>query len=65
MTGLVRNIVQNKQFGFILGEDVKGEFFFHKSECKALFEDLRPGDRVKFEAKGTAKGMRAYDVEKA
>ena len=62
MTGIVKKIVVDKGFGFILGEDKK-DYFFHRTSLKnAQFEDLTVGDEVTFEDAEGSKGPRAEDI---
>lgn len=64
MTGIVKKIVVDKGFGFILGNDKK-EYFFHRSALKnIIIEALQEGQEVTFEdAEGLkGKGPRAEDI---
>ena len=61
-TGLVRNKIEAKAYGFIIADGK--EYFFHKSQCITPFEDLFPGNNVQFEIEPTPKGNRAFNVEK-
>lgn len=61
MEGHVNRLVREKGFGFIRstsGEDL----FFHRSECKDMFDDLNEHDRVEYEREDTTKGPRANRV---
>ncbi len=61
--GTVKKIVADRGFGFISGEDGK-EYFFHRSAIPN-FDDLRGGERVKFETEPSPKGPRAGRVRLA
>jgi cold shock CspA family protein len=64
MIGTVRNINQDKSFGFITGQG-GGDFFFHRSAVNPpdAFSDMQVGQKVEFEPtmKGP-KGPRAENV---
>lgn len=62
MKGVIKKVVIEKGFGFILGEDGR-EYFFHYSAIKngSLREDIS-GHSVEFEDTFTNKGPRAEDV---
>ena len=62
MNGVIKRLVKDKKFGFILGSDKK-EYFFHSSALKNThFEDLGEGQEVTFEDSEGEKGLRAEDV---
>jgi CspA family cold shock protein len=64
LTGVVKNVVQDKGFGFILVDGGSEEFFFHFTACKGVrFDQLEKGTRVQFEAGSGSKGPRAENVE--
>jgi cold shock protein len=64
MTGTVKNINEDKGFGFIRDETGK-EYFFHRSAVSGdEFEDLRQGDRVEFDVGQGPKGPRAENVRR-
>ena len=70
MNGYVRNIVQNRMYGFIIGEDGK-EYFFHRDEFNGHWRDIESDfgikkDRinVEFEPTNTDKGYRALKVNR-
>jgi CspA family cold shock protein len=66
MTGVIKTVLMDKRFGFIVREDGGGEVFFHSSGVQgAKFEDLRPGTRVRFLAGVSPKGPRAEQIELA
>jgi CspA family cold shock protein len=63
LTGTVKNIVNDKGFGFILVDGGTEEFFFHFSACQhTKFDQLQRGTRVQFVATTGAKGPRAENV---
>jgi cold shock protein len=65
MTGTVKNVVTEKGFGFITGDDGK-DYFFHCSEAKGEFEaTYSKGVKVEFEATQGKKGPRAVEVRVA
>jgi cold shock protein len=61
-TGTIARLLIDKGFGFI--RDESGiEHFFHRSAVRqAVFELLREGQRVEFQAEESTKGPRAGDV---
>ena len=63
MTGTVRTIHYDKQFGFI--QTPKGDFFFHRSAVNPpeSFTELQVGTEVEFDASpNSPKGPRAENV---
>lgn len=62
LDGIVKTMVPDKGFGFIRVEG-GSEYFFHRS-CVANveFQDLEPGDRVRFSPMTSPKGLRAHNV---
>jgi CspA family cold shock protein len=63
VTGTIKNINQEKGFGFIQGEDGK-EYFFHRSACIGVrFADLEKDREVRFVDTRSPKGPRAENVE--
>jgi CspA family cold shock protein len=63
MTGTVKNVVPEKGFGFITGDDKK-DYFFHCSEAKGDFATAYTiGAKVEFEATQGKKGPRAIAVQ--
>jgi CspA family cold shock protein len=62
MNGVVKRLVRDKGFGFIVGEGGM-EYFFHRSAVED-FEDLEEKDRVTFKAGNGPKGPRAEDVQR-
>lgn len=62
MTGVIKNVNKEKNYGFIKGEDGK-EYFVHSSALKnCTMDDLEPGREVTFEDAEGPKGPRAEDV---
>jgi cold shock CspA family protein len=69
MKGIVRNIVIEKYYGFILGENGQ-EYFFHKDDLNDDWDKMSSDHRtsknklaVTFEPAATPKGPRARNVE--
>jgi cold shock protein len=63
MEGTIKNIVSDKDFGFISVEGEEKDIFFHKNEVKEVaFEDLSVGDKVSFEKADSPKGPNATNV---
>jgi CspA family cold shock protein len=62
MSGTISRLLSDKGFGFIRGEDGT-EYFMHRSAVRdAVFEQLREGQHVLFDAGQGAKGPRAENV---
>jgi CspA family cold shock protein len=63
MTGTIAKVMSDKGFGFIQGEDGQ-EYFMHRSAVRdgSVFEQLREGQTVVFEAGRGDKGPRAENV---
>ena len=60
--GIIKRLVRDRGFGFIK-DDGGQEWFFHRSSVRgAVFELLREGQRVEFQAEDSTKGPRAGDV---
>lgn len=65
LQGIVSGKVEHKYFGFITVPGHRQDYFFHSSGLKGVeFEELWPGDKVKFTLVDTEKGPRAVGVEK-
>jgi cold shock CspA family protein len=69
MTGVVKRVIQEKRFGFIIG-DGRMEYFFHKEDYdgswEALVADCNSENKVavEFEAGKTDRGLRARSVRR-
>lgn len=62
MNGKVRNILESKGFGFIIGDDLK-IYFFHRDDCiNGDFDLIQPRMQVTFQDDKTDKGLRARNV---
>lgn len=58
--------LNEKRFGFIKGEGMDKDLFFHANELVGCtWEDLREGDTVTFEVADSPKGPNAVQVQKA
>ncbi|MSU54608.1 MAG: cold shock domain-containing protein [Candidatus Staskawiczbacteria bacterium] len=65
MEGTIKNLVQDKNFGFISVEGMEKDLFFHANELKEVtFSELKIGDRVSFEQADSPKGPNAVNVTK-
>ena len=64
--GKIKNIINNRGFGFIKSDDIKDDVFFHRSELEknVIFEELNRGDLVEFELTKTHKGLQAINIKK-
>ena len=62
MNGKISRLVTDKGFGFIAGDDGQ-EYFVHRSAVRGqVFEQLREGQPVVFDAGRGDKGLRAENV---
>lgn len=63
MTGTIKRITIDRGFGFIRADDGV-EYFFHRSELRGglVFEQLKAGQPVTFEARQGDKGPRAAEI---
>ena len=63
MTGTIAKVMSDKGFGFIQGEDGQ-EYFIHRSAVRdgSVFEQLREGQPIVFDAGRGDKGLRAENV---
>ena len=63
MTGTISKVISDKGFGFIQGEDGQ-EYFMHRSAVRngSVFEQLREGQPVVFDAGRGDKGLLAENV---
>lgn len=68
MTGYVTKMNPERLFGFILGEQDKKEYFFHRDDYDGDFQELMNarGNTIKviFEPTNTPKGLRAKTISK-
>lgn len=68
MKGIVKNVVANRNFGFIRCSG--NEYFFHREDFSGhwddLVEDINKKERVEveFEEKQSPKGPRAHNVRR-
>lgn len=63
MTGTIKTLRTDKGFGFIQGQDGQ-EYFMHRSAVRGpMFEELREGQTVTFDASRGDKGLRAKNVQ--
>lgn len=63
MNGKISRVISDKGFGFITGDDGQ-EYFMHRSAVRdgSVFEQLRDGQPVTFDASRGDKGLRAENV---
>ena len=65
MEGTIKNLVADKNFGFISVEGEQKDLFFHANELKDVtFLELKIGDRVSFDKADSPKGPNAINVMK-
>ncbi len=63
MTGVIKNLVAEKGFGFITPDGGTKDVFFHSSSVQGVaFAALLAGDKVTFEVEDSEKGPRAVNV---
>ncbi|MBI2037646.1 MAG: cold shock domain-containing protein [Candidatus Magasanikbacteria bacterium] len=66
MTGTIKTLVVDKNFGFITPDDGSKDIFFHASALSGLqFSELQKGDKVSFDVEQSDKGPRAANVVRA
>lgn len=66
MTGKIKKLVAEKGFGFITGDGLAKDLFFHKNSLVGVeFTELHEGDSVTFETEESPKGLNATNVQKA
>jgi CspA family cold shock protein len=66
MTGVIKTIIVEKNFGFITPEDGSKDIFFHATSLKDVeFSALKQGDAVSFDVEDSEKGPRAVNVVRA
>lgn len=64
-TGTIKKVT-DKGFGFITGEGMAKDLFFHSNSLVGVkFDELREGDAVSFETEDSPKGMNAVNVQRA
>lgn len=63
-TGIVKRLVREKGFWFILSDGGGAELFFHRSSVSGSvsFDALQEGRRVSYTETTSQKGLRAEDV---
>jgi len=65
MTGTIKRLT-DKGFGFITGEGLQKDLFFHSNSLVGVtFDELHEGDAVSFETEESPKGLNAVNVQKA
>jgi CspA family cold shock protein len=66
MTGTIKTLVVDKNFGFITPEDGSKDTFFHASALSGItFAELQQGDKVSYDVEESEKGPRAINVARA
>jgi len=56
----------DKGFGFITGEGLAKDLFFHSNSLVGVtFDELKEGDAVSFETEESPKGLNAVNVKRA
>jgi len=66
MNGTIKKLVSEKGFGFITGEGLEKDLFFHSNSLVDVqFAELREGDAVTFEKEDSPKGPNAVNVQRA
>ncbi len=66
MEGTIKNLVTDKNFGFIAVEGREKDLFFHANSLVpgVSFTDLQVGDKVSFDEADSPKGPNAVNVAK-
>ncbi|HTE48737.1 cold-shock protein [Candidatus Nomurabacteria bacterium CG10_big_fil_rev_8_21_14_0_10_35_16] len=65
MTGTIKRLT-DKGFGFITGEGLAKDLFFHSNSLVGVtFDELKEGDTVSFETEESPKGLNATNVQRA
>ncbi len=65
MTGTIKRLT-DKGFGFITGEGLQKDLFFHSNSLVGVsFDELKEGDTVSFETEQSPKGLNAVNVQRA
>lgn len=62
MTGKVKWFNDKKGFGFLTGDDGSEVFVHYSAIVGEGFKTLAQGDTVKYDIKGTKKGLQAINV---
>ena len=64
MTGTIKRLT-DKGFGFITGEGLQKDLFFHSNSLVGVtFDELKEGDAVSFETEQSPKGLNAVNVQR-
>ncbi len=64
MKGIIKKLT-DKGFGFITGEGLDKDLFFHSNSLSGVtYDELREGDEVTFETENSEKGLNAINVER-
>ncbi|TAJ97034.1 cold shock domain-containing protein [bacterium] len=65
MTGIIKKIIRQKGFGFIVPDDGSNDIFFHRGSLapRVQFEDINEGDTVQFQTRRGEKGPVAFDLK--
>ncbi len=65
MTGIIKKIIRQKGFGFIVPDDGSNDIFFHRGSLapRVQFEDINEGDSVQFQTRRGEKGPVAFDLK--
>jgi len=64
MTGTIKRLT-DKGFGFITGEGLAKDLFFHSNSLVGVtFDELKEGDAVSFETEESPKGLNAVNVQR-
>lgn len=65
MTGTIKKLLADKGFGFITGEGLAKDLFFHRNSLVGItFDELKEGDTVSFETEESQKGLNAKNVKR-
>jgi len=65
MTGTIKRLT-DKGFGFITGEGLQKDLFFHSNSLVGVtFDELKEGEAVSFETEESPKGLNAVNVQRA
>jgi CspA family cold shock protein len=66
MNGKIKKKIEGKGFGFIAGDGLEKDLFFHSNSLVGVtFEELNEGDDVTFETAESPKGLNAVNVQRA